>query len=233
MLPAVTRPEPPTTGDEADVDGLARLPADDDALEVRADRRRRTGLRGVEPSSLTLLGLVRHMAYVEWHWFDHVFAGNPTPPPISVEADPDADFNDLDPSRAMEDFDLFTSQCDVSRAIVGAADGLDATAAAADGPISLRWIMIHMIEEYAAVITGMPICCVSGSTGPWGSERRRPIGPGERAAGEHLDGASLRPAVAAGRGLGPDQRGVPVPHVVAVAARVRGRRPGRERALGL
>jgi len=105
--------------------------------------------RGVAPSSLSLLGLVRHMAYVEWHWFDHVFAGHPSPPPISVQADPDADFNDLDPARAMADLDVFTTQCDVSRTIAGAADSLDATAASADEPISLRWIMIHMIEEYA------------------------------------------------------------------------------------
>jgi len=40
--------------------------------------------RGAAPSSLSLLGLVRHMSYVEWHWFDHVVAGKPSPPPISV-----------------------------------------------------------------------------------------------------------------------------------------------------
>ncbi len=43
---------------------------------------------GIPPSSLTLLGLVRHMTYVEWHWFAHVFAGGPTPPPISLHGDP-------------------------------------------------------------------------------------------------------------------------------------------------
>ncbi len=105
--------------------------------------------RGVAPSSLSLLGLVRHMAYVEWHWFVHVFAGKPSAPPFSLADDPDADFNDLDPSAAMADIDLFLRQCDESRAIVAAAGGLDAEAASADRPISLRWIMIHMIEEYA------------------------------------------------------------------------------------
>ena len=49
------------------------------------------------------------MAYVEWYWFDHVFAGSPSPPPISVQDDPDADFNDLDPCRAMADIDLFSA----------------------------------------------------------------------------------------------------------------------------
>ena len=150
MLPAVTRPDPPTTGDERAM------------LTVWLDYQRATLLmkcelidgtalvrRGVAPSSLSLLGLVRHMAYVEWHWFDHVFAGNPSPPPISVVVDPDADFNDLEPSRAMADLHLFSSQCDVSRTIAADADSLDATAEEADRPISLRWIMIHMIEEYA------------------------------------------------------------------------------------
>jgi Protein of unknown function (DUF664) len=68
--------------------------------------------RGVAPSSLSLLGLVRHMAYVEWHWFVHVYAGKASPPPLSVADDPDADFNDLDPSAAMADIDLFMRQCD-------------------------------------------------------------------------------------------------------------------------
>ncbi len=105
--------------------------------------------RAVTPSSLSLLGLVRHMAYVEWHWFVHVFAGAPSPPPLSVADDPDADFNQLDPALAMADIDLFMRQCDESRAIVAAAEGLETEAASADEAISLRWIMVHMIEEYA------------------------------------------------------------------------------------
>jgi Protein of unknown function (DUF664) len=150
VLPAVTRPEPPTTGDERTM------------LTVWLDYQRATLLwkcelldgaalvrRGVAPSSLSLLGLVRHMAYVEWHWFVHVFAGRLTPPPLSMAKDPDADFNDLDPAAAMADIGLFTRQCDEARAIVAAAEDLDTEAASADRPISLRWIMIHMVEEYA------------------------------------------------------------------------------------
>ena len=107
--------------------------------------------RGVAPSSLSLLGLVRHMTYVEWHWFDHVFAGSASPEPISLRDDPDADFNDLQSSSAMADVELFMQQCETSRDIADGAPGLDALAAAASGgrPISLRWIMIHMVEEYA------------------------------------------------------------------------------------
>jgi len=106
--------------------------------------------RGVPPSSLSLLGLVRHMVVVEWWWFDHIFRSSATPEPISTTHDRDADFNDLDPDRAMADIDLFERQCDLSRSIVDAAESLDAHSASTEKPtVSLRWIMIHMIEEYA------------------------------------------------------------------------------------
>jgi hypothetical protein len=150
VLPAVTRLEPPMSGDERTMltgwleyqrtTLLWKCELLDGAALVR---------RGVAPSPLSLLGLVRHMAYVEWHWFVQVFAGRPSPPPLSLAEDPDADFNDLDPSAAMADIDLFTRQCDESRAIVAAAEDLDTEAASAERPISLRWIMIHMVEEYA------------------------------------------------------------------------------------
>jgi uncharacterized damage-inducible protein DinB len=105
--------------------------------------------RGVPPSSLSLLGIVRHMAVVEWHWFEKVFSGSAAPSPISLDPDRDADFNDLNAARAMEDIELFGRQCDDSRAVVAATASLSALASRAREPISLRWILVHMIEEYA------------------------------------------------------------------------------------
>jgi hypothetical protein len=150
MDAAVDRPEPPVTGDERSMlivwldyqrsTLLWKCDSLDGAELVRA---------GIPPSPLTLLGLVRHMTYVEWHWFAHVFAGSPTPPPISLDGDPDADFNDLRASASGADVDRFLLQCDVSRAIVQNAEDLECVAASPDRPVSLRWIMIHMIEEYA------------------------------------------------------------------------------------
>jgi hypothetical protein len=150
MDPAADRPEPPITGDEPSM------------LAVWLDYQRSTllwkcdSLDGAElvraaipPSPLTLLGLVRHMTYVEWHWFAHVFAGSPAPPPISLEGDPDADFNALRASAAAADIDRFLLQCDVSRSIARDAEDLECVAASPKRPVSLRWIMIHMIEEYA------------------------------------------------------------------------------------
>ena len=106
--------------------------------------------RAVPPSALCLLGLVRHMALVEWSWFDRIFIGSSSPEPISTVADIDADFNDIDPDRAAADLDLFGRQCEVSRAIVASAESLDALSVSTERPtVSLRWILVHMIEEYA------------------------------------------------------------------------------------
>ena len=150
MLPAVTRPEPPIAGDERTM------------LAAWLDYQRSTLLwkcegldgpalvrRGVAPSSLTLLGLVRHMTYVEWYWFARTFTGDASPPPIALDDDRDADFNDLRPAAAMDDLDRFLRQCDESRALLAAAPDLDRLAASTKRPVSLRWILIHLIEEYA------------------------------------------------------------------------------------
>jgi hypothetical protein len=105
--------------------------------------------KGVPTSNLSLLGLVRHMTFVEWSWFEKVFGGDPSPQPFPTDPDPDADFNDLDPARAGEDLEHWARQCDVSRAIITSADSLDQLAQRTSNPVTLRWIMVHMIEEYA------------------------------------------------------------------------------------
>ena len=152
MLPAVSRPEPPLVGDER-----AMLPAwldyqratllwkcellDGDAL-VR---------RSVPPSPISLLGIVRHMTLVEWAWFERRLSGSDTPAPIDTKKDHDADWNDLDPGRAMEDIERFRRQCDISRGIVAVTPDMDQLVARPPrgGAMSLRWIMVHMVEEYA------------------------------------------------------------------------------------
>ena len=123
--------------------------------------------QAIPPSSLSLLGLVRHMTYVEWNWFERVFVGSQSPPPISLEGDLDADFNDLRPSAALADIARFLRQSDVSRSIVERTENLDCVAVSPDRPVSLRWIMIHMIEEYARHNGHADLLCeqVDGSVG--------------------------------------------------------------------
>jgi uncharacterized damage-inducible protein DinB len=106
--------------------------------------------RSVPPSTLSLLGLVRHMWLVEWWWFERIFADGPASAPIDTEQDHDAEFNELDPDRAGDDMAAFERQCAISRSIVEAADSLDVPSRSSQRDTrDLRWIMVHMIEEYA------------------------------------------------------------------------------------
>ena len=100
---------------------------------------------------MSLLGIVRHMTLVEWGWFERWFADADSPPPIAIEEDDDADWNDLEPARAMEDIERFQRQCDISRGIVAVSKDMDQLVAKPrrGQAMSLRWVMVHMIEEYA------------------------------------------------------------------------------------
>src|SRR5215469_7355828 len=109
--------------------------------------------RAVPPSTLSLLGLVRHMAEVERGWFQQVFLGENVPDLYDRSADEDADFNDVDQADPAEAFSAFDRECAVSRQVVAAAPSLDALSKMPSErtgqPWSLRWIVTHMIEEYA------------------------------------------------------------------------------------
>src|SRR5215472_6328772 len=72
--------------------------------DLTAEQLRR---RAVPPSSLSLLGLVRHMAEVERGWFRQVFLGEDVPDLYDRSADEDADFNDVDRGDPAEAFTAF------------------------------------------------------------------------------------------------------------------------------
>jgi uncharacterized damage-inducible protein DinB len=103
----------------------------------------------IPPSTLSLLGLVRHMAEVERSWFRRTLAGEHVPPRYYSDADPDGDFNNVDSVPAAEVFAAWRDECEHSRAIV-ASNGVDALGRTRGGTqVSLRWILTHMIEEYS------------------------------------------------------------------------------------
>ncbi len=106
--------------------------------------------QAVPPSTLCLLGLVRHMAEVERGWFRRSFAAEDLPSLYSTRDAPDADFDDVDNADAEEAFTQWREECDRARAIVHDAPSLDAHAAHPKrADFTLRWIVTHMIEEYA------------------------------------------------------------------------------------
>ena len=107
------------------------------------------GARAVPPSTMSLQGLVRHMTEVERNWFQRVFAGETTPPIYYSDEDPDGDFDNIDPAKVDEEMAMFHESLERAREIEGTAQSLDETGLRRGEPCSLRWIMVHMIEEYA------------------------------------------------------------------------------------
>jgi len=107
----------------------------------------------VAASTLTLGRLLRHMAFVEDHWFQSVLLGRPLPDPwlgADWDAQPDWEMDtavDFTPTELIEQFDEAVAR---SRAAIDRLD-IETTAANEGGgePTSLRWILVHMIEEYA------------------------------------------------------------------------------------
>ncbi|WP_069771182.1 DinB family protein [Streptomyces sp. LUP30] len=102
-----------------------------------------------EPSGLTLLGLVQHLAEVERNWFQRAFAGLDVPPLFEEETG-----YALDPGRGLDEA-LAVWRREVARGrelIAGCAP--EDTGRIPDGPmagleVSLRWVLVHLIEEYA------------------------------------------------------------------------------------
>jgi Protein of unknown function (DUF664) len=108
-------------------------------------------VRPIQPSSLSLLGLVRHMAEVERGWFRRRFSGQPDLALIYSSDDfPDGDFDLTDPASAEADFAAFAAECAAAN---DAARGHSLDEAFTHGrtgdTFDLRWVYIHMIEEYA------------------------------------------------------------------------------------
>lgn len=158
VIDDVGRPEPPLAADEVrtlvgfldyqratfewKAHGL-----DDDQLRQR-----------LHPTAMTLGGLLKHLAFVEDHWFHHVVGRQPPPPPWDRDwtADPDWEFTSAAADTGAELRALWAERVRRSRALLGdrlaaGGDPLSATYPAWGGEaeVSLRWVLAHLIEEYA------------------------------------------------------------------------------------
>ena len=147
------RPEPPTQGDEP-ATLLGFLHWQRATLELKCSGLGPAELarRSAEPSTLSLLGLVRHLADVERWWFRRVMAGEDAGPLFRTGENRDAAFDDLraDPALVAEAWAAWRSEVGFADRFVAEAPGLDLTGGSTRrGPVSLRWVLVHMIEEYA------------------------------------------------------------------------------------
>jgi uncharacterized damage-inducible protein DinB len=109
--------------------------------------------RSVPPSTMSLLGLIRHMTDVERGWFQQVLLGEDAPPLYETPGDSDGDFNGVDEADVAAAFSAFEAECEASRRAAAAAPDLDVLSEYRSERMgeqfSLRWILTHMIEEYA------------------------------------------------------------------------------------
>jgi uncharacterized damage-inducible protein DinB len=104
--------------------------------------------RPIATSLLSLHGLVRHMAEVERNWFQRALLVNPAPDIFEAPGVEDADFALVDNADWSADLAAWQGECDASRR-AAAAHELDDTGVRQGQPCTLRWIYVHMIEEYA------------------------------------------------------------------------------------
>ena len=147
------RTDPPTRVDErATIAAFLRWQRD--TLELKCSGLDAADLarRAVDPSSLSLLGLVRHMAEVERGWFRRVMAGQDAPPHFYSDTDPDGDFDGAAPDAAVvaEAWDVWRAEVAFAERFVVQAPDLDVTGNDPwRGAVSLRWVLVHMVEEYA------------------------------------------------------------------------------------
>ncbi|MFF1834496.1 DinB family protein [Streptomyces sp. NPDC058231] len=105
----------------------------------------------VPPSQLSLLGLVRHMAEVERHWFRNVMADEGSKPLYYTDEDADGDFHPTDADTWEKDGAVWRAEVEAAREIAArhGLDDLSAGRSSRGEQFNLRWIYTHMIEEYA------------------------------------------------------------------------------------
>jgi hypothetical protein len=114
--------------------------------------------RSVEPSTMSLLGLVRHLAEVERATFRVLMAGQDVPKLYCSDTDRDGDFDGAvpDPDVVAEAWDTWRAEVEFSTRFVAEAPNLDITGddplnqhGSGGGQLSLRDVLVGMIEEYA------------------------------------------------------------------------------------
>ena len=154
----IDRVDPPTIADEQ-TSLVAWLDFHRDTLLLKAHGLDQQQLaQRLEPSALTLGGLLKHMALVESSWLSRRLLGRPLIAPFEDapwDEDPDWEFHTAADDTPEELTELFAASRAASDEIIAAAladGGLDTRSALpsrAGGHFDLRWILTHLVEEYA------------------------------------------------------------------------------------
>ncbi|MEV4315736.1 DinB family protein [Actinocrispum sp. NPDC049592] len=100
------------------------------------------------PSDMSLLGLIRHMTDVERTWFLRRIQGQDSPF-LFWTTDGDTDFSEASAATAEEDYARLLDMVEQARKAMAGVSLEDTIEEKVRGTMSVRWVLIHMIEEYA------------------------------------------------------------------------------------
>ncbi len=126
--------------------------------------------RSVPPSTMSLLGLLRHLAKVEHHWFRRALEGNDELPRLYRSAeDHDFDFNGAvaDDAVVADAWESWRREVAHAQAWLTAAGDLGETFGYQGDQVEIRDIIVHMIEEYSRHTGHADLLreCIDGRTG--------------------------------------------------------------------
>lgn len=120
-------------------------------VEVRVQARTKT----LPATELTAGGVVKHLAHMEDHWFTARIGGGGLPEPwrsAPFKNQPNWDFESAGKDTVEDITALYSTACDRSRRVVEHLPDLDTRAprpSFGKGSVTLRWVMVHMLEETA------------------------------------------------------------------------------------
>ncbi|TDU84185.1 uncharacterized protein DUF664 [Kribbella voronezhensis] len=143
------RPDPPTEAGEKET-LVAFLDFHRATLRWKCEglTPKQLGTALLAPSRLTLHGLIRHLTEVEVGWFVGTFTNEPVVYAYTSPDNPDADWNDLNPAAYADDLRRYDEAVDRARAAIADLDP-DFIGEDEGKRFTLRWVLAHMIEEYA------------------------------------------------------------------------------------
>ena len=125
--------------------------------------------RSVPPSTMSLLGLIRHMARVEHNWFTRVMQQQKVDRLYWSREDRDLDFNGAvaDPTVIEDAWASWEREVAAAEAYVDGAESFDIVVPLGEDTIELREVLVHMIEEYARHCGHADLLreCIDGRTG--------------------------------------------------------------------
>lgn len=102
--------------------------------------------RALVPSGTTLLGMLKHLASVEYGWFCETF-GLPGDPVPYVEDDPDADWRVEADESTQDIHDYYARARTAADASISAHELSDTGTSWAGATVTMRWVLVHMVEE--------------------------------------------------------------------------------------